>query len=75
MLSLVVHWADVARWLVIAAPLLVGGVVIRLLQRRRMTRPWGRPVRSSKAAALGTVSWAKGPMSVVDLALLLDGPV
>lgn len=48
MLSLVVHWADVARWLVIAAPLLVGGVVIRLLQRRRMTRPWGRPVRSRR---------------------------
>src|ERR1700721_1582915 len=26
MLSIVVHWGDVARWLVEAAPLLVGGV-------------------------------------------------
>jgi hypothetical protein len=46
MLPFVVHWGDVARWLVISAPLLVGGVVIQLLKRRRMTRPWGRPVRS-----------------------------
>jgi hypothetical protein len=46
MLSLVVHWGDMARWLVILAPLLVGGVALRLLQRRRMTRPWGRPGRS-----------------------------
>lgn len=46
MLLLVVHWGDVARWLVISAPLLVGGVVLQLLQRQRMTRPWGRPVRS-----------------------------
>jgi hypothetical protein len=29
---------------------------------------------SSKAAALGTVSWAKGA-GVVDVALLQDGPV
>jgi hypothetical protein len=46
MLSLVVHWGDMARWLVMLAPLLVGGVALQLLQRRRMTRPWGRPVRS-----------------------------
>lgn len=48
MLSLVVHWGDMARWLVILAPLLIGGVVLRLVQRRRMTRPWGRPVRSGR---------------------------
>jgi hypothetical protein len=48
MLSIVVHWADVARWLVEAAPLLVGGVVILLLRRRRMARPWGRPVHSGR---------------------------
>jgi Domain of unknown function (DUF4328) len=30
------------------APLLVFGVAIRLLQRRRMTRPWGRPVHSGR---------------------------
>src|SRR5260370_42449602 len=48
MLSLVVYWGDMVRWLVILAPLLVGGVALRLLQRRRMTRPWGRPVRSGR---------------------------
>jgi hypothetical protein len=48
MLSLVVHWGDMARGLVFIAPLLVGGVVILLLQRRRMTRPWGRPVHSGR---------------------------
>ena len=58
MLSLVVHWGDMARWLVILAPLLVGGVALRLLQRRRMTRPWGRPVRS-------------GPYSLRKLAVVL----
>jgi uncharacterized Tic20 family protein len=47
-LSLVVHWGDMARWLVISAPLLVGAVVIWLLQRRRMSRPWGRPVHSGR---------------------------
>ena len=69
MLSIVVHWGDVARWLVEAAPLLVGGVVILLLRRRRMARPWGRPVHSGRyslrklAAALvivliaDTVAW------------------
>jgi hypothetical protein len=39
---------DVARWLVMLAPLLGGGVVIWLLQRQRMTRPWSRPVRSRR---------------------------
>ncbi len=48
MLSLVVHWGNMARWLVILTPFLVGGVALRLLQRRRMTRPWGRPVRSGR---------------------------
>ncbi len=48
MLSLVVHWGDMARWLVILAPFLIGGVALRLLQRRRTTRPWGRPVRSGR---------------------------
>jgi hypothetical protein len=48
MLSLVVHWGDSARWLVMLAPLLVGGVVIWLLRRRRMTRPWGRPVHTGR---------------------------
>jgi hypothetical protein len=46
MLPFVVHWGDVARWLVISAPLLVGGAGILLLQRQRRTRPWGRPPRS-----------------------------
>jgi len=48
MLSLVEHWGDVERWLVILAPFLVGGVLIRLHQRQRMARPWGRPVRSGR---------------------------
>jgi len=46
MLSLVVNWGDVSRWLVMLGPLLVGAVVIRLVQRRRMSRPWGRTPRS-----------------------------
>jgi hypothetical protein len=41
-----VHWADVSRWLVMLAPLLVGAVVIRLLKRQRMSRPRGRTPRS-----------------------------
>jgi hypothetical protein len=69
MLWIVVHWGDVARWLVEAAPLLVGGVVILLLRRRQMARPWSRPVHSGRyslrklAAALvivlivDTVAW------------------
>ena len=48
MLWLVVHWGDAARWLVISAPVAVGGVVIGLLRRQRMTRPWRRPVRSGR---------------------------
>jgi hypothetical protein len=48
MLLLVVHWGDIARWLVMLAPLLVADVVIWLFQRRRMTRPWGRPVHSGR---------------------------
>jgi hypothetical protein len=48
MLSVVLHWGDIARGLVILAPLLVGGVVIWLLQRRRMTRPWGWWGRSGR---------------------------
>jgi hypothetical protein len=52
MLSPVVHWGDVGRWLVFFAPLVVGGVVIRLQQRQRMARPWGRPVRSGRRYSL-----------------------
>ncbi len=48
MLSFVAYWGDVARWVVMLAPLLVGVVVIRLVQRQRMTRPWGRPPRSRR---------------------------
>jgi hypothetical protein len=56
-----VNWGDVPRWLVIISPVLVGAVVIRLLQRQRMSRPWGRPPRTRRyslrklAAALVTV--------------------
>jgi len=48
MLSLVLHWGDIERGLVMLAPLLVFGVLQWLLRRRRMTRPWGRPVRSER---------------------------
>jgi hypothetical protein len=48
MLLLVVHWGDIARWVAMLAPLVVFGVVIRLLQRRRMATPWGRPVHSRR---------------------------
>jgi hypothetical protein len=48
MLLFVVHWGDIARWLVMLAPLLVADVVIWLFRRRRMTRPWGRPVHSGR---------------------------
>lgn len=48
MLSVVVHWGDVARALVIAAPVLVGGVVLRLFRRQRMTRPWGGRPRDGR---------------------------
>jgi Domain of unknown function (DUF4328) len=56
MLALVVHWAGVARWVVILAPLLVGGVAIQLVKRRRMTRPWGGPARSGRLSP----GWAIG---------------
>jgi hypothetical protein len=61
MLSPVVNWGDVSRWLVMFGPLLVGAMVIRLVQRRRMSRPWGRAPRSAPyplrnlAAVLETV--------------------
>jgi hypothetical protein len=60
MLSLV-HWADMTRWLVILAPLVVSAVVILLLERQRMRRTYGRPPRARRyslrklAAVLVTV--------------------
>jgi hypothetical protein len=41
-----VHWETVLRWPVMLAPLLVAAVVMRLVQRQRMSRPWGRAPRS-----------------------------
>ena len=74
MLSLVVHWGDMARWLVILAPLLIGGVVLRLLQRRRMTRPWGRPVRSGRYS-LRKLAAVLVIVLIVDAAAWLGGMV
>jgi len=74
MLTLVVHWGDVARWLVMVAPLLVGAVVIRLVQRRRMTRPSGRPPRS-RHYSLRKLAPAVETVLVVDAAALLGAIV
>jgi hypothetical protein len=52
MLPFVVNSGDVARWLVMAAPLLVGGVVIEL-RRQRMTGRCARPVRSGRYSLRG----------------------
>ena len=73
-LSFVVHWGDVARWLVMLAPLLVGGVVLRLFQRQRMTRPWGRPVRSGRYS-LRTLGAVLVAVLIVDAAAWLGALV
>lgn len=46
MLSLMVNWEAVLRWPIMLAPVLVAAVVMRLVQRQRMSRPWGRAPRS-----------------------------
>jgi hypothetical protein len=57
----VVHWADVTRWLVIIASVLVSAALILILERLRTRRSWGRPPRSQRyslrklAAVLVTV--------------------
>jgi hypothetical protein len=57
MLPFVVHWGDVARWPVIFAPLLVGGVMIRLLQRQRMS---GRGVDQCALGVIHCVGDTRG---------------
>jgi hypothetical protein len=74
MLSLVVHWGDGARWLAMLAPFLVGAVVIRLVHRRRTTRPWGRPPRS-RCYSLRKLAAALVTVLIVDAAALLGAIV
>ena len=60
MLSLVVHWGDAARWLVMLAPFLIGAVVIRLIQRRRIAPDRGPARPALGVIELGYCSWRRG---------------